>query len=264
MQTVYIDVMFFTNMFEDFFLLITVKYILRLKAKFYRLIAGSIAGGFLSLLSLINIHFIFSILLKIATALLLVMIVFGYKSKKTFLKTSSTLIIISFLISGALICFYLALKPDGMVIINDIVYFDISPLLLIILTLIVYFILLLFKKLFKNHSKSTLIKNVEIIINNQKSSIKCKVDSGLSVKEPFSGNSVIIVDRSAIDISIKEKQCRIIPFNSLGGKGIIPGYKADRVNIENKAVNEDIYIGISDGIFNNDIKGIIPESLSGE
>ena len=264
MQTVYVDVMIITNMFEDFLLLYTVKYILRLKTKNYKLILGSLAGGILSLLSLINTVFLLSILIKAATAMLLILIVFGYKSRKLFLKASAALIIITFLVSGAMICFYLALKPDGMIIINDSVYFDISPLLLIILTLAVYIILLLFKKLFKNHSKSGLIKNVEISFMDYSCRIKCKIDSGLNAKEPFSGSSVIIADKDNLGFSVSENVCRIIPFKSLGGNGIIYGFKADRVIIDGKAVVEEVYIGMCEKIFNGEIKGLIPENIRGE
>ena len=264
MSTVYIDVMIFTNMFEDFLLLYSVKYILRLKAKNYRLILGCLAGGILSLVTFINPSFLLGIVLKVSIAMLLVLIVFGYKSRKTFIKASSTLIIVTFLVSGALICFYLTFKPDGMMIINDVVYFDISPLLLIILTLVVYFILLLFKKLFKNQSKSGLIKNVEITANENIRNIKCKIDSGLNAKEPFLGSSVIVVEKSILGFNIPQTNCRVIPFISLGGNGIIYGFKADKIKVDDKTINEEIYIGMCEGIFNNEIKGLIPENILGE
>lgn len=264
MQTVYIDVMIFTNMFEDFLLLLAVKRIMRLNVKNYRLIIGSLSGGILSLLSLIEIYFILGLLLKVITVSLLILITFGYKSRKQFIKAAALLLIITFLVSGALICFYLALKPKGMAIINDRVYFDISPLLLIILTLVVYFILLLFKKIFRNHCRPALLKRVRVNYENYVSDIVCKVDSGLNAKEPFSGSSVIVVDKNALGFNVKETVLRVIPFKSLGGNGIIYGFKPDNVSIDDKIVNEEIYIGICENIFNGEIKGLIPENLSGE
>ena len=263
MKTVYVDVMVFTNIFEDFLLLYAVKYILRVKTNYYRIILGSLAGGILSVLSLFNLNFFISILFKIISALVLILIAFGFRSKKLFVKAVSTLIVITFLVNGAIICFYLALRPNGMVIINDSVYFDISPLLLIILTLVVYIILFLFKKLFKNHSKSNLVKDVEIKLNNSSFIIKCKLDSGLNAKEPFSGSSVIIVEKSIFNDTIKDCNLRVIPFNSLGGNGIIYGFKPDFVIIDNKTINEEVYIGMYEGNFNNEIKGLIPESILG-
>lgn len=264
MKTVYVDVMIFTNIFEDFLLLYAVKYILRIKTKYYRLILGSLAGGTLSILSLLNINFIVSLLFKILIALLLILIAFGFKSKRVYIKAASTLVVVTFLVNGAIICFYLALKPNGMVIINDSVYFDISPLLLIILTLVVYIILFLFKKLFKNHVKSSLVKDVSVKLNNSTFVIKCKVDSGLNAKEPFSGSSVIIAEKNLFINSIRNTNLRVIPFNSLGGNGIIYGFKAENVTIDSKTINEDIYIGMYEGKFSNEIKGLLPESVLGD
>lgn len=264
MKTVYADVMIFTNIFEDFLLLYAVKYILRLKTKYYKLVLGSLAGGILSVLSLFNLNFFISILIKIISALLLVLITFGFKSHKLLIKTWSTLIIITFLVNGAIICFYLALKPNGMVIINDSVYFDISPLLLIIFTLIVYIILFLFKKLFKNHSKNNLVKDVVIKCNNISLTIKCKVDSGLNAKEPFSGSSVIVVEKCLFNDKINDCKFRVIPFKSLGGNGIIYGFKPQEIIINNKTIYEEVYIGLYEGKFNNEIKGLLPECILGE
>lgn len=264
MKTVYVDVMIFTNIFEDFLLLYAVKYILRIKTKYFRLVSGSLAGGILSILSLLNIHFIISIIIKILVALLLILITFGFKNKRLYIKAASTLIVVTFLVNGAIICFYLALKPNGMIIINDSVYFDISPLLLIILTLVVYIILFLFKKLFKNHVKSNLVKDVSVKLNNSIFIIKCKVDSGLNAKEPFSGSSVIIVEKKIFINSINNSKLRVIPFNSIGGNGIIYGFKAQNIQIDNKTIDEDIYIGLYEGKFNNGIQGLLPACLLGE
>lgn len=264
MQTVYVDVLIITNMFEDFLLLCSVKYILRLKTKYFRLVLGSITGGILSIISLINTGFFIGIIFRIIVAAILILIVFGFKNKRMYLKSVCTLIVITFLLSGALICFYLALKPNGMMIINNRVYFNISPLLLIILTLVVYFILLLYKKLFRNHNKSGLIKDLDVYYKDNAAKIICKVDSGLNAKEPFSGNSVIVVEKDALGFNPIETKLRIIPYKSINGNGIIYGFKADAIKIDDKTINEDIYIGIYNGKFNSEIKGLIPQNILGE
>ena len=261
---VYLDVLIFVNIFEDFLLLITVQRILRLNTKYYRVLLGSLAGGVLSLSALFDLHPIIGFAVKIITSMLLTLISFGYKSKKLYLKTSATLLIVTFLLSGALICFYLAIKPNGMMIINDTAYFDISPLLLIILTLFVYFILLLYRKLFKNHSVSSLTHEVIIRYSNNSDCVKCKTDSGLNVREPFSGSGVMIVEKSSISLYPEREKLRAIPFNSLGGNGIIYGYLPDSITVDGKEVSEKLYVGLCEGIFNTEIRGLIPSEISGE
>ncbi|MCH5304367.1 MAG: sigma-E processing peptidase SpoIIGA, partial [Ruminococcus sp.] len=249
--------------FEDFLLLLCVKRIMHANIKYARLLLSAFCGAVFSFTAFLPfnqfpVNFIFDIIVSLA----LTLICFGYKSRNLFLKTSGTLVIISLLFSGAMIFIYLAFSPRGMVIINNSVYFNISPLLLIILTLVIYFILFLFKKLYNNHTSSCLIHNVNILYKNNKYSVKCKTDSGCNVKEPFSGASVIIIEKSELEgIYIDEKLMRIIPFNSLGGNGIIYGFKADEIFIDDKKIDEEIYIGICDGIFKYEIKGLIPENI---
>ena len=265
-HTIYVDVLVVINMFEDFLLLLCVKYILRLKVKYLRVIAASVIGGISSVSVLLpSVNFLFSIIIRLLLGASLAFIAFGYKSGKQFIKTSFTLIILSFLFSGAMIFFYLAVKPDGMYIVNDMVYFDISPVLLIILTVLIYFILFIYRKVFQNHARSGLVHSVKILYKNNKAEFKCKTDSGCNVKEPFSGSSVIIAEKSQLgDINVNEQSLRIIPFESLGGSGIIKGFKPDEVYIDGSKVNEEIYIGICDNVINSEIKGLMPENISKE
>jgi stage II sporulation protein GA (sporulation sigma-E factor processing peptidase) len=220
-------------------------------------------GGFLALTALLpDYGFIPRMLMRITEAALISFIAFGFNNKRTYLKTTSTLIVLSFLLSGAVIFFYLALKPTGLIIINDRVYFDISPVLLIIITVAVYFILFLYKKLFKNKTNSSIIHSVNFRYKNYIGEFKCKTDTGCSLKEPFSGSSVIIAEKELLgNIILDSEKTRIIPFNSLGGKGIITGFKPDEVYIDGKKLDEEVYIGISEGIITSEIKSIIPLNI---
>lgn len=266
MHTIYVDVLVVINMFEDFLLLLCVKYILRLKVKHLRVIAASIIGGLTSISVLLpSVNFLLSVIIRLLLGVSLAFIAFGYKSKKQFIKTSLTLIMLSFLFSGAMIFFYLAIKPDGMYIVNDVVYFDISPILLIILTVVIYFILSIYRKVFQNHVGSGLVHSIKILYKNNQVEFKCKTDSGCNVKEPFSGSSVIITERNQLgDMQISEQNLRVIPFESLGGRGIIKGFKPDEVYIDEHKVSEEIYIGICDNVINSEIKGLMPENISKE
>jgi len=260
LQVIYIDILIFTNIFQDFILLLITKRALHLKTTYFRLTAGSVAGGLFSLIALLPpLNFLINLIIKIAIASILIIITFGFHGVKQFIRNTTTLFMVTFLFNGALICFYLAIKPKGMAIVNNTAYFNISPSLLIILTFAVYFILRIYRKLFKNYASKFEVVNVKI---NQKYIIKCKIDSGCNVKEPFSGNYVIIVEESQItDIIPDNSKMRVIPFESLGGDGFIYGFKANEVEIQNKIISQEIYIGICNNIFKNDFKGLIPENL---
>lgn len=261
LRTIYADVFFFINMFVDFLLLLCVKRIIHSPVKYSRIVLGALSGAILSFTAFLPFnHFPINLLINVLVISISSFIAFGFKNKQIFIKNTVILVIITFLYSGALIAFYNAFRPNGMVIINNAVYFNISPILLIVLTIIIYLILLVFKKLFKNTTASNLIYNLKIYYSNKEYNIKCKVDSGCNVKEPFSNDSVIIIDKNEFE-PINSSNVRIIPYNSLGGKGILKGYKAEKVYIDDKLINEEIYIGLSDNIFKGEIKGLVPVEL---
>lgn len=259
---IYIDVFIFTNMFEDLLFLLSVRRILSLKASLRRLTIASVLGGAAGLTAFLNFPFLINILIKISNTALLTFAAFGFKNKKIFLKSVSVLLALTFLFSGAMICFWLALRPNGMIIVNDAVYFNISPAVLIILTLVIYLLLFLFRKLFKNHGAAHNYVEISIRIQEEKYRVKCKVDSGLNAREPFSGSKVIIVEKSMFPNTIfSDKKLRAVPFESLGGKGILFAFKPREITIEGKQIGEEIYIAMSDGVFRNEYKGLVPENL---
>lgn len=260
MRTIYVDVFFIINMFEDFLFLLCVKRIIHSDVKYLRIIGASLLGAVFSFTAFLPFnHFPINLLLNIIISSILTFICFGYKSRRMFFKSVITLYIISILFSGAMIFFYLAFKPDGMIIINNSVYFNISPAVLIILTFLIYIILFFFRRIFKNHIRNNQLYIFKFLLQNNNYEIKCKVDSGCNVKEPFSGSSVIIVEADTVKNT--GDSFRIIPFNSLGGNGLLRGFKAEKAFINDKKINEEIYIGLYNGSFQGEIQGLIPETI---
>ena len=263
MQVIYVDVLIFVNIIEDFLFLLCVRRITRADTRYPRLIAAAAAGGLLSVLSLMRINgFLINLLITSLSAALLVLIAFGYGGLRAFLRRTLTLIVVSFLFSGAMIFLWLALRPSGMAVINNRVYFNISPILLIILTLVIYAVLFLYNRFFRNRASPATVKEVTVYYSDKEIKLRCKTDTGMNVREPFSGSRVIIADKRLFEnTAVKEKDCRVIPFNSLGGKGMIRGFRADGVLTDGSKCGEELYIGMCEGIFNGEIDGLIPPDI---
>lgn len=227
------------------------------------MILGSILGGVLSLVALLPmLVFPINIVIDIISAALIILVSFGVCGIKAFLKRIAVYFSLSFSFCGIMLGIYTAFKPKGMEIYNDVVYFNISPVLLIILTVICYYIQYIIRRLTKGEGGFD-ICNVEVIINENSYSFPAKVDTGCNLKEPFSGDYVIVVEKSLIDnYNPSDDNSRIIPFESLGGCGIIKGFKPNGIKID--GVNKDncIYIGICNNILTGDIKALIPEELA--
>ena len=259
-MTVYIDVLITVNIFTDFILLVCVKRFLNIRAKLIRLILGSLLGGILSLAALLpDIHPLPNIALNIAFAAVIVFCTFGRTDIKSYIKRVAVYFGISFFFCGIMIFIYTIWKPKGMAIYNNIVYFDISPVLLIILTLICYYILKLIGRLTKGEITKS-VCSVEAWFNGQSVTFSAVLDTGCSVKEPFSSLYVIIAEKELLkNISLDTGKMRVIPYDSLGGKGLLKGYKPDRVTVDGREVLS--YIGVCENVINSEIKAIAPYEI---
>lgn len=103
---------------------------------------------------------------------------------------------------------------------------------------------------------------VEIKVNEQSYFFPAKIDTGCNLVEPFSGNYVIIAEQNIFDDYVPdETKTRIIPFESLGGNGIVKGFPPDKVKIDGKEICKNIYIGICNDVLKGDVKAIIPYEL---
>lgn len=263
LSVIYVDILIAVNVFIDFILISCTRKFLHIKIKYIRIILGSILGGVLSLVALLpNIIFPINLAVDFVSACLIVLVAFGICNAKTFIKRVAVYFSLAFSFCGIMLGIYTALKPNGMAIYNDVIYFNISPILLIILTLVCYYILYIIQRLTKGVGGCD-VCNIEVIINEKSYSFLAKVDTGCNLKEPFSGNYVIVVENLLINNYIpSEDKARIIPFESLGGNGIIKGFKPNAIKIDGIQKENSIYIGICNNVLNGDIKALIPAELA--
>lgn len=265
LQTVYVDVLLFLNIIIDFFILLSLKTVFNINVTYKRLVISSIIISFFSLIALLpQINFLLNILINIITAVISVLIAFGKCNIASFIKRVCGFFGINFIYAGIMIAVYMLFKPDRMSIINNVVYFDISPVLLIILTLCCYIILYIFKRITGKQRIAEKICKVYIKLNGKSFCFFGKVDTGCDVKEPFSGASVIIVEKSVFDnLKIEDNNYRVIPFSSLGGEGILTGIKAQEVLIDELKIEKEIYIGLCENVLKGETKALIPNDIFG-
>lgn len=102
-----------------------------------------------------------------------------------------------------------------------------------------------------------LIHKISFTYINNKYTFLSKYDTCCNIKEPFSGYEAILVDKELINtIIVPEGKMRIIPFNSLGGEGLIKGFLPDELYIDNEKIIKPVYIGITNNIFSGEVKSI--------
>ena len=244
-MVVYVDILIVINAAVNYAVLLTADKLLKRGIRLIRLLAGASLGALFSLIVFLRIDSVILLLLiRTASSALITLAAFGFRSRAEFIKSAAMTIAVSMLYSGGLILFYQIFKPPDMLIINDVPYFDVNPLSLILLTAVIYLILLLLIKLFYERIKSTVVQ-LSFTVSDKEYSCIGKLDTGCDLKEPFSGSPVIIVEREVFSPPA-DAPCRIIPYTTVNGSSYLRAVKADAVSVEHNKTAKQVYIASGD------------------
>lgn len=266
-QTIYIDILVGVNLFINYLLLLCVSRFLALEGKQKRLIGAAFVGALYSLIILLpEINPILSLLLKLLMSFSIVVIAFGLKDFKSFLRETVAFYLISFAFAGFMLVLWYFFAPQGLLIRNSVVYFNISPLALIVLTVVCYGGIRLFQRITGRQMPKYLDCRISIRRGGKTCVCTARVDTGNNLKEPFSGDPVTVIYEPVIEPLIPEKDranFRLVPFDTISGEGILEAFRPDMVTVccGNKTFEtRHVYIAVSktklgefDALLNPDI-----------
>ena len=237
-MVVYADILIILNFLVDYFLLSVSAAILRLKPHLLRQLAAAGIGGFSSLYIFVpETGIIVGVLYRAAVCSVMVLCGFGFKSTKRFLRAAGVLFLVTCAYGGIMTAVWSFLRPSGMTVVNSVVYFDISPAVLIGASVIAYLLFILLSAIFSKTSKFA--ERCEITVTAEEKSVTMEgiVDTGNSVKDCLSGCEVIIADGEYVkellgsdtpenDIRLKSRY-RILPCSTVSGGGALDGFRCD-------------------------------------
>ncbi len=265
MNVIYIDVLITVNLFIDYLLLFSVKRLLHIQTKSYRVLLGALFSAMSTPIVFLSFYTEFiSVLFKPLISIFSVLIAFGRSDFKRFIIRSIMLWGISMGLCGAMIIFKHILNPRNLIIYRDTLYFNISPVSLILFTLASYIVLTIYEKFKGQHTLKCKTINVTITsFDNKKISFESAVDTGLNLKEPFSGLPVIMAERTLLrHMDIPKEKLRIIPFSTASGDGIVYGFKPKELSLNGKKSYGECYVAITDNRLKGEVKSIMGEELT--
>lgn len=275
-QTIYIDVLVVLNIFVNYFLLLETSFLSKEKTKRIRLLLSSILGGVYSLIILVpKMPLSLSIFLKILFSITIILAAFKIANLKHFFRLFAIFFAVNFIFAGIMLAIELLLKPNRLQFNNGAIYIDISALTLTFLTVICYLIVKIISKFSKRNSQENKIVDLTVEFNNKKITGKGLIDTGNSLCDSFSGKPVIVAQYNFVkDILPNElrlyiksedkmnvnlcdeykRKLRLIPFNSVGGGGLLNAFKSDNVEIKTETksiIVKSIYIAVNDANLSN-------------
>ncbi len=234
---VYADVLVVLNIIVDYFLLRLTARLLKRNTSAWRMVFGAVLGGVSSLyIFLPQLNPLFEAAVRITFCIIISLTVFGFKSIKSFMRAVFIFVAITFGYGGAMTAVWYLFKPNGMVINNSVVYFNVSPLFLIGFSVIAYFIIMLCRGVSERNNIYSKKCTISVFADGNNTELTAIVDTGNSIEDMFSKSEVIVADKKVFyslfeDFPTGEalkKRYRVLPIDTVSGEALLDGYRCDK------------------------------------
>lgn len=259
-MTIYIDIVLIENLCMNYIILFATGFIMKIKLHHIRMIMSALIGGVYAIFSYMKLFpFYSNMIVKIVLSICMVYVAFTPKGIKALSKHLVIFYLVSFVFGGCAFALLYFVKPEDIFMING-VYIGTYPVKIALLGGIVGFVItyIAFKVVKNRIGKKAILYDVEIKVDDKLVKIKAMLDTGNGLKEPITGNPVMIVEREKMSgllpddiLNNTEKiiggdwgdneaninyraRFHIIPFSSIGKQnGMLLGFKVDEVKVMN-------------------------------
>ena len=277
-MTIYVDIVLLENLCMNYIILFGTAYIIKIKVKHIRILLASLIGAVYAVLAYAGVFPIYANLItKIILSICMTYIAFNPKKLKGLIKELILFYLVSFALGGCAFALLYIVRPQDIFMKNG-VYIGTYPLKIALLGGITGFVITYVAiKIVKTRiTKNEIIYKAIIKIEEQEIEINVLLDTGNMLKDPISGDAVIMVEKNKLykilpnkmlDNTNKflggefenaesleyRKRIRFIPFTSVGKQnGMLLGIKPDLVKIitdVDEIVNEKTIIGVYEKTF---------------
>lgn len=251
-QTVYVDVLIGLNLIINYFLLLAVARILTLSFRRPRLLGGAAVGAACSLMILLpELNPVLSLLARLALSACIVLAAFRWGGLKQFFRETAAFYLVSFAFAGFMLILWYFFSPQGMILKNNVVYFDVSPLTLIFFTVLCYLVVMLISRVTGRRAPKELYCRIRIDCSGRSCCCSAKVDTGNSLREPFSNYPVAVVYGprvAAVAPPSESLNMRLVPFSAVSGEGLLKAFRPDKLTVTcggRTAEVRNVYIAVA-------------------
>lgn len=275
-MVVYLDVLLAVNWVIDFLLLHAVARLTRTPCRGGRLVLGAAVGAACCCVVLLPpLPAVLSVLLKAAGALAMVVVGFRFAGWGMLLKRAAVLFVLSAAFAGVAMAAWWLAAPDGLQVINGVVYYDIPPLLLIALTAASYGLLCLWGRWTRRREPMGRTYRLRLTYNGKTAQVTALFDSGNGLAEPFSGAPAAVAEYRAVAALLSPEWepsrrlpptgARLIPFSSVGGSGLLPAFRPDCLTVIGEEGEWDVtgaWVAVCDRLGNGNYGALIGLELT--
>lgn len=274
-MVIYVDILLALNGWLDFLLLLGVRRFSGGDAPPWRLALGALLGaGFGLVLLLPPLSVPVSLALKLTAAVGMVLVAFRWEGSRRLFRQVLLLFCLSAGLAGLCGALYFWAAPTGFYVLNGVVYYSVPPLLLVLLTVVCYGVLWLGEKRMQRRAPAGHYWRLRLTVGEKQAEFPCLYDSGNHLVEPFSGRPVVVVERTVVARLVtvppspsqvpQEGGWRVIPFDTLGGDGLLLAFPPDKVERLEGSQSRDLgrcYVAVCQRLGRGEYRGLIGSEL---
>ncbi len=235
----YLDILFVTNWGMDFLLLHGTARLLRIPRRGGRLVAGAAVGALTACAVLLPpMAAWLSVAYKAVAAWLTVGTAFGFGGRAVW-RRCGVFFLLSAAAAGVAVALCFLFAPQGLAVVNGVVYCDMSPLLLVGCTAVSYFLFCLYDRLMTHRRVTGHTYALRMQHGGETVTLPAFYDSGNCLREPFSGAAVAVVPYGLVQRWLSPawnpacaglpRGARPVPYTSVGGRGVLPAFCPERM-----------------------------------
>lgn len=239
---VYGDILFIINAYVTDLLLLLCGLLCREKSGRPRRAAASLLGGLYAFILFVPRLPRWALLLsRLPAAAVLVLVSFGFLSRRRFLRLLAGFFLVNFVFAGLMGALWHTLHPARMLWYGPVVYFAIDTGTLVVLTAVCYALLWGANRLLQLRRPDGCLYELTVTLGEK--SVRCRafLDTGNDLREPFSGFPVVLLNRSlAAKLGVPEAPegaqsaalgFRLIPCQSEGGPALLPAFRPTKLTV---------------------------------
>lgn len=247
MKTViYLDVLLLVNFLAAYFLLLAAGILSGQRARFSRMILGSGAAALSSLLLFApELPYIVQILYKIATALIIIAITFGWRSRRRLITAVCWYAALNIALAGLALLVILRTGTKLLQTGNLSVYLRVSPLLLVVLSGVCCLCVEAGGRLLVHRSPAAETVGLELELGGMIIHLRAALDTGCHLKDPITCLPVLVVSfpdaRNRLPQTVRQylsdwfaghapgtppagTRLRLIPCDTAAAQSLLPGF----------------------------------------
>lgn len=244
---VYVDILIVVNLIINYLLLLSVKRMVSAKTTEKRLIAASSIGAVYSLVIFLpEMGAVISGAFKLVVSGLMIAVAFQKTRVKVYLKRLTLFYIISSVFAGIMMLFYFLSGSAVMEYGNGITYLRISAPVLVLSAGGIYILLSLVRRFFMSTASEKEVCRVRITKGEKSVVLFALMDNGNRLYDNLTSLPVAVGRYKSLKPLLKEEEesffkgdigmlippYKLVPYNSVGGKGLLPAFTPEKVEVE--------------------------------